>query len=125
VPPTPSPIEETGGTVTKVSTGGRAAAPKATRRPTRPPAEEPLMQNVEFASEFYPLVADGGSTPLDGGQIVRMEVPRASLAAMGLLPSDSRASESVTADVLVGHDGTARAIRFVQPAVMTQRSSLR
>ena len=49
----------------------------------------------------------------DGGQLVRVELPRSALARFGLPMNMDRADERIKADVLVGADGLARAIRFV------------
>jgi hypothetical protein len=69
----------------------------------------------ENVTEFLPLVADAPSaTPLEGGQLVRVQVPRAALATLGLPLNAERGNEPVKADMLVGHDGLARAIRFVR-----------
>jgi hypothetical protein len=50
----------------------------------------------------------------DGGQIVRVELPRSALANFGLPVNMDRYNEKVKADVLLGVDGMAHAIRFVQ-----------
>ena len=50
----------------------------------------------------------------DGGQIVRVQLPRAALANFGLPVNMDRYNEKVKADVLLGVDGRAHAIRFVQ-----------
>jgi hypothetical protein len=47
-----------------------------------------------------------------------MEVPRTALASFGLASPDMQSgssSRTVLADVLVGEDGLARAVRFVRP----------
>jgi len=70
--------------------------------------------SYEVATEFMPL---GYLNPVafqDGGQIVRVEVPRTTLANFGIPVNMDRYNERVKADILVGVDGTARAIRFVQ-----------
>jgi hypothetical protein len=69
----------------------------------------------ETTTEFFPLFY--GSLPLASGHIVRMEVPRASLARFGLASAHDmdRTTGTVTADVLIGEDGLARAVRFVRP----------
>jgi hypothetical protein len=64
-------------------------------------------------ADFVPLMTADGSAPLDGGQMVRVQVPRAALAALGLPVSGERAGETVKADVLLAQDGTARAIRLL------------
>lgn len=69
----------------------------------------------EVTTEFFPLFY--GSLPSSSGHIVRMEVPRASLAQFGLASAHDldRTTGTVVADVLVGDDGLARAVRFVRP----------
>lgn len=47
------------------------------------------------------------------GMVVRVEVPRASLLAMGLPVNGERATGNVKADVLMGMDGVALAIKLV------------
>ena len=65
-------------------------------------------------TDFVPLNAGANSVPLDGGQVVRVEAPRAALASLGLPVDARRANEKVKADLLLAHDGTAHAIRFVR-----------
>ncbi|HUC20360.1 MAG TPA: hypothetical protein VMR98_02615, partial [Candidatus Polarisedimenticolaceae bacterium] len=68
----------------------------------------------EIATDFMPV---GYASPLslqDGGQVMRVELPRSALAGFGLPVNMDRVNERVKADVLVGTDGQARAIRFVQ-----------
>ncbi|MFN2513812.1 MAG: hypothetical protein ABR568_20640 [Pyrinomonadaceae bacterium] len=50
----------------------------------------------------------------DGGELVRVELPRSAMARFGLPVNIERYGERVKADVLVSADGLARAIRFVQ-----------
>ena len=66
-------------------------------------------------TEFFPLFY--GSSPSSSGHIVRMEVPRASLLRFGLASADDAGQTrgTVLADILVGEDGLARAVRFVRP----------
>ncbi|MCA1567110.1 MAG: hypothetical protein LC803_15955 [Acidobacteria bacterium] len=71
--------------------------------------------DAESVTEFLPLVAGApAATPLEGGQLVRVRLPRAALASLGLPLNAERGNEPVKADVLVGNDGLARAIRFVR-----------
>jgi hypothetical protein len=77
-----------------------------------------IVSSREIGTEFFPLMYS--SVPLTGGQLVRMEVPRSSLAQFGLTfggSSGGSASGTVLADVIVGEDGLARAVRFVRPAL--------
>ena len=68
----------------------------------------------EVATQFMPLGYAGPINVQDGGQLVRVELPRTAMLSMGLPVNMDRYSERVKADVLLGADGFARAIRFVQ-----------
>jgi hypothetical protein len=73
-----------------------------------------IAANYEIATDFMPV---GYASPLsleDGGQVMRVELPRSALAGFGLPVNMDRVNERVKADVLVGTDGQAKAIRFVQ-----------
>ncbi|MGA9994969.1 MAG: hypothetical protein WBP93_06125 [Pyrinomonadaceae bacterium] len=70
--------------------------------------------NAEVATDFMPLTYDAAVAPLDSGHLVRIELPRTALLSMGLPMSVERQNEYVKADVLMGEDGVARAIRFVR-----------
>lgn len=68
-------------------------------------------RDVEHVTPFVPLVA--GGAPLASGQVVRVSVPPSALASLGLTvnPADGA---SIKADVLLGEDGQASAIRFIR-----------
>jgi hypothetical protein len=69
----------------------------------------------EIATDFIPLsYMSAASLQQEGGQIIRVQVPRSALANFGLPVNMDRYNEKVKADVLYGVDGMARAIRFVQ-----------
>ena len=72
------------------------------------------LKQKESAGEFYALAFAGN--PGENGeelQIVRAELSRSSLFALGVnLPIENE-SEKIKTDLLVGTDGVARAIRFV------------
>jgi hypothetical protein len=71
----------------------------------------------EVTTDFLPLLYS--SVPASHVQMVRLAVPRAALAAFGLAPLehlDPASTDTVLADVLVGDDGLARAVRFVRAA---------
>jgi hypothetical protein len=71
-------------------------------------------ETKEVTSEFVALGYGNALDLQDGGQLVRVELPRAALARFGLLLDMDHTNERVKADVLVGTDGLARAIRFVK-----------
>lgn len=80
----------------------------------RRPENVQLANHAEIATDFIPLSYMTPATLQDGGQIVRVELPRSALAKFGLPVNMDRYNEKVKADVLFGVDGLAHAIRFVQ-----------
>jgi len=68
-------------------------------------------RSAEVTTGFLPL--DAAPMELNGGEVVRMEVPRSTLTLFGLPMDVRRASVPVQADVLFGEDGMAHAVRFV------------
>jgi len=71
------------------------------------------LLNTEITTDFLP-VTYGSMANLDaGGQIVRVELPRTTMANFGLPVNMERSDERIKADVLLGVDGLAHAIRFV------------
>lgn len=68
----------------------------------------------EIVTDFMPLTYGAAMSPNEGGQLVRVELPRSALVSMGLPMNAELSNERVKADVLLGHDGLARAIRFVR-----------
>ncbi|HJZ66876.1 MAG TPA: hypothetical protein VKF81_01940 [Blastocatellia bacterium] len=70
--------------------------------------------DVEIATDFFPLMNRESLAETESGQLVRVELPRSALMSFGLPMNMDRASERIKADVVVGNDGLARAIRFVR-----------
>jgi hypothetical protein len=77
-------------------------------------AENTVANHAEVATDFMPLGYLNPALLQDGGQIVRVEVPRTTMASFGLPVNMDRYNERVKADVLLGVDGVPHAIRFVQ-----------
>jgi hypothetical protein len=71
-------------------------------------------RSTEIATDFLPLTFVDDSAAPQSGHLVRMKVPRSSLVAFGVPMNMDRAGELITADVIIGDDGLARAIRFIQ-----------
>ena len=71
---------------------------------------------AEDTTEFFPLMYS--NVPVTNGQTVRLELPQSALTSFGLDADDP--SGTVLADVVVGQDGLARAVRFVRPAIITK-----
>ena len=82
-------------------------------RPRRSPAHDESAPDAEIATEFFPLNR-GGIGQLDSAQVVRVELPRSAMMSFGLPINMDRADERIKADVVVGNDGLAKAIRFVR-----------
>jgi len=91
-------------------------AEKPRRRSVRRAPRNEVANHVtrEVATDFMPLGYLSPTTLQDGGQIIRVELPRAALVNFGLPVNMDRYHETVKADVLLGVDGLAHAIRFVQ-----------
>jgi hypothetical protein len=68
----------------------------------------------ELKTDFLPLMAVRPLSPLEQRQIVRVRLPRSALHVFGLPVNMERSREPVQADVLLGEDGTALAVRFVR-----------
>jgi hypothetical protein len=86
------------------------------RRAVRPPVASPS----EAPAPFYSLVEEGQMAPLESGRIVRIEVPAAELVKLGVPLTDTTLTQPVQADLLLGQDGLARAIRFVPNSQTTR-----
>ena len=97
-------------------TAGRTRSP--TYRKERPlaPAANALaanLLNTEITTDFLPVTYGSMANLGAGGQIVRVELPRTTMANFGLPVNMERSDERIKADVLLGVDGLAHAIRFV------------
>ena len=68
------------------------------------------------AASFFRLPFADDSAALDGGAIVRIEIPRAALASFGLPVADAGDTRRILADLIVSADGTPEAIRFISHA---------
>ena len=94
---------------------GPVPARKSTRVRTAPVRTRPAVtERQEFATDFLPLPFAPPVLPETGGQVVRVSLPRSAMRSVGLPVSEERLSERVPADVFLGEDGFARAVRFVK-----------
>lgn len=93
--------------------------PQQTHRPARTGME---LAAAETPVDVAPALSESGFIPLpnadqmdpeDEMDVVRMQVPRSALIALGVAVSEDEASEQVEADVVLGGDGVARAVRFL------------
>ncbi len=95
--------------------GVPAAVEERPAVPVRAPGE---VGRVAAGPPFVALGWDGADRPIELGRITRVHMPTALAVRFGwpLLPDAPDAR--IAADVLVGEDGTARALRFL-PATFT------
>ena len=114
--PAPAPQRVTFAVVPPVAVPLPVALPKAAPvrlkqavREVPPPPAKP----TEIATDFVPVADPATWQPGTSGQILRVRLPRTSLASFGLPMNTDLAEEPVRADVVVGQDGIVRAIRFV------------
>lgn len=79
------------------------------------PVPSQAAQPAEVVTEFYPLLDN--PPPFERGELLRVSLPASAMRTVGLPVSEDRLDETVQADVLVGEEGLARAIRFVNTSV--------
>jgi hypothetical protein len=68
----------------------------------------------EIVTRFFPLREGEDLTALDSLQVVRVELSGSAFGEVGLPVDPEMVNEPVKADVVLGQDGMARAIRFVR-----------
>jgi hypothetical protein len=68
----------------------------------------------EVATDFLPLTFLADNAAQESGHVVRVRVSRSALIAFGVPMNVDRVGELIVADVVIGDDGLARAIRFIQ-----------
>lgn len=109
------------GEVTKVGAVKRKLDRKI--QPRSPvPAPDPVrrskdregLEDREIRTAFIPFMAVEPLSPSELRQLVRIRLPRSAVQVFGLPVNMERSREPVEADVLVGEDGRALAVRFVK-----------
>ncbi|MBI3678866.1 MAG: hypothetical protein HY235_00420 [Acidobacteria bacterium] len=68
---------------------------------------------VEMVTEFVPLRYGKPLEPGEPIQLIRIQVPQAELLRLGMPVAPDSGARLVKADVVLGEDGLAKAIRFV------------
>jgi hypothetical protein len=100
----------------------RSRAPQP-RRANRPQLKPPSIPNdsitaeaeeSEDSTDFILLRYGDDHKPMESGEVIRVQMPRSALITLGLPVDVERTDEPVMADLLIGEDGLARAIRFVR-----------
>ncbi|MBO0862609.1 MAG: hypothetical protein J2P21_29740 [Chloracidobacterium sp.] len=121
--PAPKPAVERKEQIEKVKLGQRRRS--HTPSPTSfnwPRLNEPIItdsmpvysKRSEYATDFILLSYGDVQKPMESGELIRLQMPRSALIAFGLPVNVEQADAPVKADLLLGEDGMARAIRFVR-----------
>jgi hypothetical protein len=76
--------------------------------------ETGMSAPVHQRSEFIALPYAQSEVPLEQPVIVRVQIPALELGGMGMPLAPIAGKEKVSADLLIGQDGIARAVRVVE-----------
>jgi hypothetical protein len=121
--PSPSVLVNRGSVTPPPAAPQRPRALLAARRGGRKTPATPLLirdsvtsyaGDYEETTEFVSVNYEESQIPIESGQVIRVRMPRSALARFGLPVNLEQADVPVKADVLVGEDGLARAIRFIR-----------
>jgi len=106
-----------GGDVARQGSSKKAAArtPRAARSfKHEARAESAAAVAQTNGNEYFPLTYLAGATAMESGTVVRVELSRTALISLGVPVQPDRPEETLKADVVLGDDGVARAIRLVR-----------
>jgi hypothetical protein len=132
--PTPSPaqsivprpvkqtVAETNHPVQQIRKPKRAGQAVAKKRPADPISDRIVIREEmtlyiseqEVATDFIPFYYSADAQPMEQGRLIRVQMPRSALLKFGLPMNFERANVPVKADLLIGEDGLAQAIRFIR-----------
>jgi hypothetical protein len=104
-----------------LSVAGLAAAALSTillivERPARPPVTGGVEATNKVEDPFVPIPYVTPLAPYERADVVRVNLPVTALVAAGVPVSTAAPSLTMQADVIVGQDGRAHAIRLVSTA---------
>ncbi len=98
--------------ISKKSSNQRAVSRKfITSEPKTLEVATKVVEREKIKTDFIAL---SYSPAAESGQILNVKVPRSMMVALGVTSNVENISELVNAEVVMGDDGLARAIRFVQ-----------
>jgi hypothetical protein len=72
-----------------------------------------VKERADDAGAFFPLTFVAKSGPTESVQTVRVEISRSMLLSMGLPVNIDRGEGLIKADLIIGEDGVARAVRII------------
>jgi hypothetical protein len=112
-PQPPTPITTAGSSRPVKARPNKPYSARATRNEgiNRSYKSEMIAQNN---GEYLPLTYMSRASAMDSGTVVRVELSRSALASLGLPLNFEGSGDSIRAEVVIGDDGVARAIRLVQ-----------
>jgi len=95
--------------------GTAASRPvRRARRQVKKQAPPAAVASEEVVTPFFPLPFSDSVLPLDQASVIRVDLPRSALEWTGLPVEEARRNERIRADLVLGADGLARAIRFIR-----------
>ncbi len=98
----------------------KAHIPKAAR--TSKSAAQ--LDEMADLTGFIPLPYADDDTPLGAGELIRVRLSESALGFLGFPVSEETRAQPITADVVIGEDGVARAIRIVSGPVPAELAQL-
>jgi len=110
----PQPVIDSGNQKRKTETNIARKISTERRGRRRIAAFDDLTRNDEIVTDYIPLTYLADATVVESGTVLRVELPHSALATMGLPPPVERSDSRVKADLIIGDDGVARAVRFVR-----------
>lgn len=112
-PDTPPRVNESEQSTGRVNYPDTVVAIVSTKKP-QPPRRPAFRESVPKA-EFVSLgLSSSPQQTADGGRVIRVELPAASLFAMGVNVPIENSSQIFRADLIVGPDGVTRAVKLVE-----------
>jgi hypothetical protein len=114
-PPPQNPLENPPGALVGVQRASVVHSPKVLRPSARGGRRRtpPVKEGADTAGEFFPLTFVAKSGPAEFVQTVRVEISRSMLLSMGLPVNIDRGEGLIKADIIIGEDGVARAVRII------------
>lgn len=113
VPQEPTPQTASTGINDRRETAQRQVKPRRRQGSRRQPGLH-RSREAEVTTHFLPLMDADNFNTLESGQVVRLQLPGSALEEVGLPAGVGTAvGKTVTADVVIGPDGLAHAIRFI------------
>ena len=91
---------------------GNQIAKFSTKELNKSSKKTDLPKTVEETKTDFIALSYAANT--DSGQIVRVKVPSSMMVSLGVATNVEKGSDLVNAEVVIGDDGLARAIRFIR-----------